>query len=119
MVDAQLLYRGITSFASAFLRGVSPADRQVSSYLGWGIEASLGYALIEEHLELFARWGRATPDHDEPSARERGWDAGASWYFRGHEWKVRAEYGRRTGGLEGGRAKDVRRTWIVDFQVLF
>jgi phosphate-selective porin OprO and OprP len=90
--DVAVRWRGLSASAEVFRRGIDPrqpglADRRAS---GWYAQA--GSFLVPARLEAGVRHGRLDPDEDRAMDRVRETAPFVSYYLRGHDLKLQADY---------------------------
>jgi hypothetical protein len=114
--DAQLQHQGLNLWVAGFQRRVSPSDVTVESYRGWGAEATAGYMLIPERLDVGVRYVRFNWDEDAEGTRESQWQAASTIYHRRHDLKTRFQFQRNQRGPEVGGIKEW--TLISEMQII-
>jgi hypothetical protein len=124
-VDAALRWRGLSWSGEYFRRTVDPRQDGVAELEGSGWYSQVGMMVIPARLEGGVRYGQLDPSDARKMDRVREVTPFVSYFVRGNDLKVQADYtflsteapDARTGGVDPARLEDGRLR--VQLQVAF
>lgn len=114
--DAALRYRALSWSGEVFRRTVDPRQAALDEQVWRGWYTQVGVMVLPARLETGVRYGRLDPSDTREMDRVREVTPFASYYLRGNDLKVQADYtflstetpDARTGGTDAARLDDGR-----------
>lgn len=111
--DLMFKYKWFTVYGEYFDRRSHDIHDEATGSTGFN--AQLGFLLIPRRLEVFlGRWGY-DPDSDKTANAQRETGLGASWYFKGFNSKLQADYRRLDNDVTEYRSYEFR----LQYQLIF